>query len=652
MSKIYNVTLELLRPGPAHNQLLSPLTPYIALCGADGPVTVNIPFEQRHLLSRLSRLRYAVDGEAIPAGQREGEVSEIGEILGRVLASVPSLLFELGNARLPEGGLVHLRLAMSPFELAMVPFEFATGADGFPASGSPLLLQARAPVTITREVRRGQPLPLAWNRAPRILFAFASPDGFPAVPAQDHLDALRRAIEPWVKFKLDDNGDSDPKARIEEVKKILTVLPHATLASLRAACESNEFTHVHLLAHGAEFPRQGDRHYGIALCDESDPRKPSVVDGDSLARAVTANEAPGKRPTLVSLATCDSSNVKSVVTTGGSIAHAMHIRDVPWVIGSQFPLWMRASSIAAEVLYAGLMAGDDPRYVLYTVRQRLRTGSPRTHDWASICAYATVPADLEQQVESFRNRQTRDKINVKFHKAEQIIEKAQERAKAGRGVVTEVDKQLQELYDSVRGDVELWYSRLPPDAPAFLKAEVIGTKAATEKRIGGLLYRADKELTDRVKQVYARARDLYQKASELYPWNHWVLTQHLSIQAVLATPGVVFEKGVLDLWTAVRQIAQWDLAYSQGVQKAWALGTLAELQLLRSVLDPDHFNADAAKKDIEQACAAIAATVEFDPIPVASTRRQFLRYLEEWKREEWGDLAKVAVEALRNPYGA
>ena len=41
MVEIQNVKLELLRPGPAHNQLLSPLTPYLALCGADGPVTVN-----------------------------------------------------------------------------------------------------------------------------------------------------------------------------------------------------------------------------------------------------------------------------------------------------------------------------------------------------------------------------------------------------------------------------------------------------------------------------------------------------------------------------------------------------------------------------------------------------------------------------------
>ena len=42
MSEIRNVKLELLRSGPAHNQLLSPLTPYLALCGAEGPVTATV----------------------------------------------------------------------------------------------------------------------------------------------------------------------------------------------------------------------------------------------------------------------------------------------------------------------------------------------------------------------------------------------------------------------------------------------------------------------------------------------------------------------------------------------------------------------------------------------------------------------------------
>lgn len=52
MNDIHDIKLEFLRSGPAHNHLLSPLTPYMALCGADGPVSVHLPFEHAQLLSR------------------------------------------------------------------------------------------------------------------------------------------------------------------------------------------------------------------------------------------------------------------------------------------------------------------------------------------------------------------------------------------------------------------------------------------------------------------------------------------------------------------------------------------------------------------------------------------------------------------------
>ncbi len=203
MSEIRSVTLELLRPGPAYNQLLSPLTPYLALCGADGPVTVNMPFEHRHLLNRLERLRYVTGGVGVAPQQQATEVREMGEALGRVLGQVPALLSEIGTAASSRSELVHLRLAMTAYELALIPFELAIGPDGYPGSGSPLFLQSTVRISLTREVRRGRPLPVDWNRAPRVLFAFASPDGLMPVPAQAHLEALRRALDPWIKWKPD-----------------------------------------------------------------------------------------------------------------------------------------------------------------------------------------------------------------------------------------------------------------------------------------------------------------------------------------------------------------------------------------------------------------------------------------------------------------
>ena len=182
MRDVYTVRLDLLRFGPAHNQLLSPLTPYVALCGNDGPVTVTIPLEHRHLLNRLERLRYVTDGAAVPEAQRQAELIELGSLIGRVLANVPALNAQLGQASGRENTLVHVQLVVWGSELALVPFEVVTAPDGFPGSGLPLLTQADVPVTLTRELRRARPLPVEWDRSPRILFAWAEPPGVSRVP--------------------------------------------------------------------------------------------------------------------------------------------------------------------------------------------------------------------------------------------------------------------------------------------------------------------------------------------------------------------------------------------------------------------------------------------------------------------------------------
>ena len=226
---IRSVKLEFLRPGPAHNQLLSPLTPYVAVCGEDGSVTVNMPFEHRELLIRLRRLRYEKGVDPARDVQRQAEVRSMGEEIGKIIGQVPSLLSAISGA---GDGMVHLRLVLSPSELGMVPFEMAIAPNAFPGSGSALFLQPCAPITVTREVRRSTPLKVNWNRVPRILFAFATPTGYARVPAQDHLNALRRAIEPWVEIL--DPGQNE--ARLEKVKKHLTVLPDATLEDIRQKC--------------------------------------------------------------------------------------------------------------------------------------------------------------------------------------------------------------------------------------------------------------------------------------------------------------------------------------------------------------------------------------------------------------------------------
>jgi len=644
MMDINNIKLEFLRPGPAHNQLLSPLTLYIALCGREGPVTVNLPFEHRQLLNRLERLRYITPSGAIPPQQREAEVQEIGELIGEVLGKVPALATQIGNARTNSKGLVHLRLSLSAFELALVPFEFAIAPNGFPGSGSPLFLQARVPITLTREVRRDRPLPVSWNRNPCILFAFANPGSLATVPAQEHLEALRRAIEPWVKWR------KTPEDRLKEVKSLITVLPDATLEKVRRACAEREFTHIHILAHGGRFEHGGDLHYGLALCSENNATELDIVDGERLSLALTATTSSGSarhRPALVSLATCDSGNIGSVITPGASIAHQLHAGGIPWVIASQFPLHMRASSMAAEILYEGLVRGDDPRCVLYDIRQRLRTGSAGTHDWGSIVAYASVPWNFERQVEAFRNRQTRTSLDVKFDKAEKIVEASAKAAAAPtEGGRPAEFAELKPLYDSIRDDLARWLDELPSSAPKQERAERLGMSGASEKRIGILFNREGNY--EQEKKAYVAACDHYRRALAADPVNHWVMTQYLSMRAVLA--GKEGQKSLAreygDWWITARQIALWELPSASEENRAWAHGTLAEIEMLGAIYTEGRLDRKEVKRRIIEHCRAICDLAVKDPFPVRSTRRQFQRYLDFWKREEWQELAAAAVEAL------
>ena len=637
MAEIRTVKLEFLRPGPAHNQLLSPITPYLALCGADGPVTVSIPFEQRHLAARLQRLRYAdSNGNAIVEEQREAEVREMGEQVGKVLGQVPALLSEIGNARAEGNTLVHVKLSLSAFELALVPFEFAIGSDGFPQSGSPLFLQSRAPIVLTREVRRGRPLPVEWNRPPRLLFAFANPGNFSSVPAQAHLQALRNAIQPWVNWR------GNEAEQLEQVKSILTVVPNATLDALREKCAEADFTHVHILAHGARPERGGDRRYGVALCSKDDPAKADIVDGERLAMILTTTDSSGvtrNRPTLVSLATCDSGNIEEVLMPGGSIAHELHASGIPWVIASQFPLWMRSSTIATELLYQGILEGQDPRWVLFRLRQRLRTSSPGTHDWASVVAYATVPWDFDRQVAQFYERQVRTKIEVEFDHAERLLD---DEKKGEDEVATEV----KEIYKSIREDMRKWCDELADDASPRDRAERLGMSAASEKRIGILFYR--QKHADQARSAYEKARDFYKRAWDIDPVNHWVVTQYLSFLAVLAVKKDTNPAAAeCEAWAAARQIASWERDRMKGERQIWALSTLAELELLGAVYSPT-FEPRQAEAAIVELCTKLFDTVGQDGRPVTSTLRQFKRYLEVWDDARWKKLAQAAVGVLEN----
>jgi len=475
------------------------------------------------------------------------------------------------------------------------------------------------------------------------------------VPAQAHLEALRRAIAPWVRIK------DDEKDRVAEVRKTLTVLKNASVSSIAERCLAEDYTHVHILAHGAPVPHTEDRRFGVMLRADDGSGDHVVVDGQSLAMALKSMSANGtakRPPTVVSLAICDSGNAGTVLTPGGSIAHELHAQDIPWVIASQFPLWMRASNLAVEILYGGLLEGRDPRWVLHELRRRLRMEVPDTHDWASIVAYAAVAPDLEAQVDAFRSRQVKAKMEVLFDRMDELVGADEsEPEKRNQHDPATVKRELKKLSQEIRADMSRWREEKAASLSPKEKAERLGMSAASEKRIA-IVYEQFKDKDDEKAQnkinrdeAYRQSRRFYQEALKVEPSNHWVLTQMLSITATptLASDEEATKKlagAHAGWWQVARDLAEWRLPSLTSLDRVWAHGTLAELELLGAIYGGPGFDADKARRSIEDHCRQLRELSSADTFPVMSTRRQFQRYLDPWGRSTWKELAEAAVRVL------
>ena len=153
-------------------------------------------------------------------------------------------------------------------------------------------------------------------------------------------------------------------------------------------------------------PDVGTESYGLVLRDED-----GVADVVSGERFVSAITRVGHRPTVVTIASCDSGNVGSVVIPGASFAHALHQAGVPLVVASQFPLSMEGSVPLAARLYEGLLWGEHPLRVLQQARAELHARyNTNWHDWASLVVYEALPPALDEQLDALRYSQAKRAI--------------------------------------------------------------------------------------------------------------------------------------------------------------------------------------------------------------------------------------------------
>ena len=636
------IRLELLRHGPSHNQLLSPLTNYLALCENHPAASLQIPFEHAEFMLRLRGLQYR--DRSTETGMA---LEDMARPMTRILSSVPGLIRELAEHAGDAAPLFHLRLILSANELALLPFEIADAPPGFVGAGQSLLLQSEAPVCITREVRRVSVDDATYGdlSAPRILFIASSVAG--GIPLEAHVVALRQVIEPWMRFYLPDKGPRYAEERRERVAEHLTIVPQASIRDIETLCATGRYTHVHILAHGMPLRKGDDRRYGLAFHHPSQPSHVDMVDGARLAKALRSplgGYAAGfSRPSVVTLAACDAGAVGSVVGAGASIAHALHEDGVPLVVASQFPLSFAGSVIMARELYEGFLIGRDPRSMLVNLRRQMRTQAAG-HDWASLVTYASFPPSLERRLRQFQIKQAHRRLEAAFHHADRML--FEDGMPSSRlAIRPPTDTELLEQRARLERDSTSLENLLPESEADSVH---LGLLASAEKRRAQLLWRmksaagmSRRSYKDEARESLVKSRMYYRRAFEK-DRQPWALVQALTLSAVLSN-GTAAGRIGKDEWDLARILSEAELKSADRQRVAWANANLAELYLLAQ--------AKTKLVRIQQARASARAYMEAfiqvtgeDQIEVYSTRRQLLRYRGFFQHVN-PQLTSIATEA-------
>ncbi len=651
---VREVVLEFLRHGHAHNQLLSPFTRYLALCGSHPAVTLTVPFEHRELQHLLSRMRYEQGKDSIYAR------NQLSKAVTAMLEQIPALPHE---GRVDDDQILHLRLMITPQELALLPFELAEPPSGFKAGGQPLLIGPTPDVVLTRETRRTGSVQIQVPHKPKLLLVAADPKGY-GIPYDAHRKALAAAFGPWVRPRIRDGALSrDLGAR-------LVVLERASLDEIRDQCATGNFTHVHILAHGDELNEPGREGFGLALWDRQ-KTGPEVVDGAALTRALLPprDDSSWAAPWCVVLCTCDSSNIGGVVHPTASLAHALHVAGVPFVLASQYPLTFGAATTMTSTFYPLELRGEDPRRTLRDVRHAIASRMRQTHDWASLVAYASWPADLPAQLEAIRVIRAFAQLEAAQDWADRTI--------AGAEGCTQSDDTAASFTNILRRSLALVKAastRLEQEAAAnekqqqeiFRRDELheiskherqhqLGSVTALLTEIYGLLGSANKRrarlldhlgAADEARGALREAADWYLKGVALQAPEHWTACQSfVMIGLGCGDNGWASDaerKRAQEQWQSALDVAT--RALDDPVERVWAYGTLVEVELWRPEFGTRTESAAEAPRPAECAKRHVEKLIEAagsDRFPLKSTVRQLRRY-----RDWWGKAGYIKPDML------
>jgi hypothetical protein len=587
------------------------------LARGNAPVReIKITIDHVEFIRRLERLRYAsqVDEE-----QRKQALDELS-------GTVTSML---GFGKKPVSA-QQVDLVTNAAELSALPFELAVDAGGSPifaVPGQPLVLTRR----IRRESHGERP---AWWSKPQVLFAFASPPGAgPKVPHNEHLDALKAALKPWIEPLA-----GFPQA-VEDERSVLHTVPNASLKAIRQACskankEERPFTHLHLLAHGCAIGQDLERRFGLAMHDDTDTSKMVKVAPEQLRRKL----APfAEDLVVVTLAACDGGNQANSIAGGGSIAHELHSSGIPVVVASQFPLTFEGSTAFTRVFYQDVLAGHDIRDALYTTRSALYQHADVGHDWASLVAYVQLPEDYDDRLVEVALQAEMASLNTAQLWSDHLtVHQVRDPA-----AFEDVAGRLQSRIANLKGFLDQHEEQTAGRA----RNENLGLLGSAEKRLAELYFHRARlgddtaEWMHQAEQALQLARSWYEKSFVGNLSHHWTGVQALSLEAVL-TGGI----SRVGQWYAAVEAAETD---SQREGEVWALGSLAELYLLAPLAGQGSRLDDAGRQLDELAGRVHRARLK--PFPVQSTKRQLERYVQWWTKENgyFGGSPDLAGEAGR-----
>jgi hypothetical protein len=230
-----------------------------------------------------------------------------------------------------------------------------------------------------------------------------------------------------------------------------------------------------------------------------------------------------------------------------------------------------------------------------------------------------------------------------------------------------VEAEVERIADSLRTLLDDWCTKARREDKAVLwstrLADRLGLAGACEKWLGiawaALGARTGDATHERqrrlglMREAYAASRRQYGEALSNQPNSTWLMTQYLSMDAVLS----MYEESdkntrhrdplnieAASWWHIAYRLAEAEANRAQGRDNTYSLATLAELCLLASVYADD--SKQPTIESLRHYLSPLRARAQVDRIPVVATRRQLKRYARNWENAKWSTLARKALEVL------